>query len=652
MSTFDILNDDNRWLDALRSDGTVARLSLRELLTKAHEISRLSEASPLTEVALLRFLIALVSDGLREHVRGEQDWTRFLENCRDGLSARAVSLVISPLEGRSDVLDSSRDGFFDAPAIRRIPGWRDPKARQPVSRLLPELPTGTNLAHFAHTLSEASALCVGCLLKSRAIDAAFARGGLGPSLSPNLLATVAGIEPRYVVPVGDTLLRTLLLNAMVGDESRPSWVSIHRRKDGLPGPIARMTWRPRLVTPVADSEIDVPCARCRSIALPRFAQALMVDTYNYKNSPFGSKSDVDGWKKSTADPHVLPFDKTAVGLGSNPAEWPLRATTRLLAGGATTLFDRLPDRAAAVRCPLTVSVTSSAGNQAKIDDAPHAAAKLPLALLTRSPKDRKKIAVALAEIFSKRYRERREDLIPDAVPRLLSDIAVAKEPETTVAAWLQSGKGSVRIAGESISSQQSLDADKDAEPSNDGPLWQAAKRITHRLSRLSPSELAALRPAGRGGGGDVAARQCAFEAVWHTQSLPSGSRRHSLREALATVAPIYAVHPGRHRFSGTRGSFEEQLRRRVSTERISSGRPIMHASLRQLVASVTNATPASRDGLLMLLVDTLLTRGPNQQLGSIDFVDLLLEVACWNDPADPTPTRWSRLLQPAGSVTG
>ena len=78
----------------------------------------------------------------------------------------------------------------------------------------------------------------------------------------------------------------------------------------------------------------------------------------------------------------------------------------------------------------------------------------------------------------------------------------------------------------------------------------------------------------------------------------------------------------------------------------------MHASLRQLVASVTNATPASRDGLLMLLVDTLLTRGPNQQLGSIDFVDLLLEVACWNDPADPTPTRWSRLLQPAGSVTG
>ena len=175
--SFDVI--DGKWLDVLNLNGTTASVTLRELLGTAHLISQLSEPSPLTEVALLRFLIALVSDGLRATLQAEDDWAQFVDQCRDGLPKHVIDAILAPLVGRSDVLDANHDAFFDGPSVRRVNGWDDPGAWQPVSRFLPELPTGTNLAHFAHISDDSAALCVGCLLKSRAVDAAFARGGLG-----------------------------------------------------------------------------------------------------------------------------------------------------------------------------------------------------------------------------------------------------------------------------------------------------------------------------------------------------------------------------------------------------------------------------------------------------------------------------------------
>ena len=83
MPTFDVI--DEPWLDVLKSDGRIETLPLRKVLKELHQIERLSEASPLTEVALLRFLIALVSDGLRGFIPGESEWLPFTQRCRGGL---------------------------------------------------------------------------------------------------------------------------------------------------------------------------------------------------------------------------------------------------------------------------------------------------------------------------------------------------------------------------------------------------------------------------------------------------------------------------------------------------------------------------------------------------------------------------------------
>ena len=482
------------------------------------------------------------------------------------------------------------------------------------------------------------------------MESAFARGGLGPTLSRNLLATIGGTEPRYVIPTGRTLLETLALNLIVGDPSQPSWRSIHRRADGDPGSIARLTWRPRLIMPVTSSLTDLPCVRCGTMARPRFAQIVTVDTYNRAGSPFGSKNDVEQWKKLAGDPHLLPVEKGAITLGLSSAEWPLRAVARVLLGGTTVTLDKLQQRAAAIGERVVVSVTSSAGNQAKIDDAPHADLAVPSALLSRSGESREETAAAIMKVFQKGNHSRRLALIPAEVPRLLRELATTDDPDAVVKAWLDSARLCVRASAE-LPSFGPLASVKVGEPLETGDsVREAAKKLIRRLARLSPQQVAALRPLGKGGAPDDAGRQAAFEAVWHEVRLPAGTRRHAFREALAVIAPVYAVHGDRHRDSRLRGSFEALLRREVRSERIRSGKPAGATSLGRAVAQAAAGTALPGSPALLRLVDVLVHRR-QRPVPAIDFVALLSDVALWNDPVQPTRERWWELLKPHSRLT-
>ncbi len=642
---FDVISD--RWLDVVRVDGTPEVLSLRQVLTNAHCIARFSEASPLTEVALLRFLIALTSDGLRNEVPAEPQWPEFVRRCRAGFPPSVIAAILAPLTGRSDVLDPDHDGLFDGPAVARVSGWDDPNARQPVSRFLPELPAGTNLAHFRHLSDEESALCAACLLKSRLVEAAFARCGLGPSLSRHLLATVAGMEPRYIVPYADTLLGTLLVNLIVEDPSRPSWVSIHCKKDGDPGPIARMTWRPRLMLPLESSLSRRACSCCGTTARPRFGQAVMVDTYNHKGSPFGSKADVDRWKLAGGDVHLLraiDSERTSLTLGLRCEEWPLRVIVRLLGGKASPVLDVLPERMAAWEGSVSIGITSSAGNQMKIDDARHAAVMVPPALLARSEEERTMLAHALAKVFDKPNRPRRSKLIPSAVPTLLSQLGASDHSQAVVAAWLERGNAPAsRVTSGEQGPTSDRNDDQDAVRSND-PLLCAAKNAIRRLTRLTPQELVALRARELAKSTDPAAWQAAFEKVWHGLVLPTGCPRYAFREALATVAPIFATYGKQNSLFSKRRAFEQQLQRKVNSERNRRARTGDPGAVTVLLGSTLDAPPEHRDGLLLRLVGAIIDAGATANSGRVDFCSLLLEVVHWNDPVDPTPARWDQIL--------
>lgn len=649
MKTFDIIEEP--WIDVVQSDGIVRTLSLRALLMDLHHIDRLSESSPLTEVALLRFLIALVSDGLRDFVPDESAWLPFVKQCRDGLPDAAINAILEPLLASANVLAVDHVAFFDGPLVRQVNGWDEPNARQPVSRFLPELPTGTNLAHFSHLTDDAAALCVACLLKSRAVDAAFARGGLGPSLSRNLLATISGTEPRYVVLEAKSLLDTILTNLAIGDSTRPSWVHFHSRQDGEPGPIARMSWRPRLMLPITSSESQLPCVACASTTRPRFTQAVMVDSYNFVGSPFGSKDDLERWKSVGGDPQILPIGKNVLSLGLSSNEWSLRALTRLLTDETGGLHSLLLKRCVVSGQSVSIRVISSAGNQAKIDDAPADALPIPAALLTRSSDELAAVGAALSTIFEKEYRVLRERLIPHAASRLLSTLACTPAPAVTVQEWLESGRpaaketrpritdGSHTIDGRIDGTSPPFESKRQADT-----LTKAANRIIRELAALPRAELLALRPVGRGGAVDRAARQAAFEAVWHRLSLPGTAKRHAVRESLVTVAGIFGVHSDCHRLRHERFAFQTTLTKQVIRQRTRSGREHGVSRIERLHAQLIKASPTARDALLLQLVDELVSASDVSHRRVIDFADLLIDVAMWNDPHDPTPVRWNRCL--------
>jgi len=637
MDSFNPMADP--WLDVLLNDGRVVTRSLREVLTQAHEVAQISEASPLAEVALLRMLIALVSDGLRTELPNEEAWAAVRERYWDGFTPEAVDAILATIPKPHDVLHPEHTAFFDGPAVRQVRGWDDPKALQPASRFLPEVPTGTNIAHFFHISDDVSAVCIVCLLKSRAVEAAFARGGLGPSVSRNLLATIGGSEPRYVIPRGQTLLETLLLNLVVGDASRPSWVAVHSAMQGAPGPLARLSWRPRLMMVAPESQIDQACIRCGSVERPRFAQAVMVDTYNHAGSRYGTKSNLEAWKAAPGDPHLLPSEKNALVLGLREEEWPLRALVRGLSGTAGNGLNQLAGRTADIG-RVQITVTSTSGNQAKVDDAIHTGLAVPGDLLARSADERQAMAEALAAIFDKKHQLARIELIPAAVPDLLAELAASHNPQEAVQAWLARGKppaASKRLTECSAADDETI------------ALYEVARRAIRLLETLPESKRALLRPPGRGGTLNAAARQEAFTTVWHRLVTVPGSKRHAVREAIATVAPIYAVHAGYHHATGDPTAFTKQLEKAIRRERAafhSEGTP----ALQQRLYDVVHA-PQRRDELLLRLVDQLVVIGKATGGTRCDFAALLVDVAHWNVPEQPTPERWRSLLEPARAGT-
>jgi len=271
-------------------------------------------------------------------------------------------------------------------------------------------------------------------------------------------------------------------------------------------------------------------------------------------------------------------------------------------------------------------VTSSAGNQAKIDDAPQSSVVVPAALWQQPAERRKAISTALASIFDKSHRERRSTLIRAAIPELFSRLAKSDDPAATVAQWLSAPT-------------EVTDSDPVPRPDN---LKTAARRMVRRLQSLSGDELAALRPDRLNDADRNASRQSAFERVWHRTSFPPGTRRHRLREALAVVAPLFALHRGSHQQTKSDHSFAEALKRQLRTESRDPGHQTRAGSLTRLLHDICAATPAARNELLGRIV-ALLCR-ESSAVRRIDFADLLLDVADWDAPVEPTTAEWYRLL--------
>ena len=203
MPQYDLLCEP--WLTCVGRDGGRRPYALCDLLADAHSIKEVAEPSPLVTFGAYRLLLAVVH--WLKPIRTARDWRsawdagRFPQSLLDDLTSKGV--------GRFDLFDGTAP-FYQHPAE----ATGGPVS---VAYVAPELPSGVNINHFCHVYDEQHAFCPGCAAKGLILLPAFA-----PALTWCYPASINGSPPLYVMPTGQDLFSTLMLNLPVG-ESGDLW---------------------------------------------------------------------------------------------------------------------------------------------------------------------------------------------------------------------------------------------------------------------------------------------------------------------------------------------------------------------------------------------------------------------------------------------
>ena len=256
---FDVFREP--WITCVSAGGDVSDYGIEGLFERAHELSEIVDPSPLVVVGVLRLLQAVLLSALE--IDDEDRWLELWEAGRfDGDSMERVRECCS---GRMDLFDAERP-FYQSGDIGGATPSEESKS---VGYLFAEFATGVNVAHYSHILERDHAFCEVCCAKGVVTLSAFATAG-GPGIRPS----IAGEGPLYVIPVGDSLFRTLLLNNPLADfrsptasdaDAGPCWLAgnpvPYRQEKSSAGFVESLTWQPRrlrLLSPISAGH----CTRC------------------------------------------------------------------------------------------------------------------------------------------------------------------------------------------------------------------------------------------------------------------------------------------------------------------------------------------------------------------------------------------------------
>lgn len=293
--SFNLLSEP--WIPILRSDGRFQRLGILQTLTEAASIRQIAASNPMDNVALLRFLLAVLlwcSPELSENDR------QALRDA-DGIPAD----WLKKLGDNKDKFKLLGDGerFYQDQAVEN-------NAR-PVGDLLFEFPTETKIAHFRHVRDKEYGLCPVCCVLGIIRFCAFANAYGGDKYK----SAANGPTPAYALRQGATLLETLLLNLPkdTGMTREAPWMTHEApAKDQLDF-LTVFAWRSRRLW-LGDPGAEGECAYCGSTE-HLFRQIAF--TGNWK-PPF----ETTGTQKKfwDADPHLILVDKTAGDEDGEEAE--------------------------------------------------------------------------------------------------------------------------------------------------------------------------------------------------------------------------------------------------------------------------------------------------------------------------------------------
>jgi len=265
---------DKPWIPVLYADGRFELVGIRTALEGAGAVRQIAAPNPMDRVALLRFLLAVLSwrrvdplengelDRIITDGRFPAGWFDKLDEHREcfnllGDGKRLYQdRAIRSLAEKGKLAAKSRKAEGDQSAKHR-----DGISFRPVGDLFQEFPTDTKIIHFRHVRDEQYGFCPACcavgLIRFSAFASAYAQV---------IPAGINGPTPAYAIRNGPTLLATLLLNwpPPLVDGDAPTWDADRKSPPAknIVGPLAAFTWQPRRIWLGELSEELGICACC------------------------------------------------------------------------------------------------------------------------------------------------------------------------------------------------------------------------------------------------------------------------------------------------------------------------------------------------------------------------------------------------------
>jgi len=271
---------DQPWIPGVYPDGRLELFSLRDILTRAHEVRGIQGDSPLETAALHRLLLAVLHSALRGP-RKKTEWAELWQKGR--WEPALVNGYLDKWKDRFDLFHPQRP-FYQACSM-------DTPRDKTVHDIVPDVASANNATLFSHNvdsqitpLTPAKAAVALLVLQTMSIA-----GGFG--LAPKESSDAPWGRGIIFLLEGDTLFETLLMNLMVypdkgynnllsTPDDKPAW---EQDDPYLPirqvptGYLDYLTWQNRRVRLMVEGSANVPFVQAIQMASGLKLDSTLID---------------------------------------------------------------------------------------------------------------------------------------------------------------------------------------------------------------------------------------------------------------------------------------------------------------------------------------------------------------------------------------
>ncbi len=248
LPSFNVLTEP--WISVIRIDGSRDELGILPCLEQAHDLREIRDAAPIIEFGLYRLLVAFVLDALILDKRRPEDLIDLKSLIDNGrFDSGVIENYIKQCGDVFDLFHSERP-FLQTKMVK--------SQAEPLAGMFPATPSGTNVNHWYHKPEDSVRVTVQEAARLLTTIAPFmTAGGAGKSPSIN------GSPAMYVLPVGDNLFETIVLNIPLRNDQDSGDGVIAWRSKRSPGQersqavtVEALTWRPRQIQFIPENGED------------------------------------------------------------------------------------------------------------------------------------------------------------------------------------------------------------------------------------------------------------------------------------------------------------------------------------------------------------------------------------------------------------